>query len=114
MLVRSAALAAKSRSMALTLLMGAATAVGCARIHGDSCSVDDDCDKGRVCREAACRRPCLAGRWVGDRVEVLSGKSAKPAEVTACEQRRYWVRYESGVEEQVDDTRLLTRARTSK
>ncbi|HQP36602.1 MAG TPA: hypothetical protein PLI95_15540 [Polyangiaceae bacterium] len=112
--MRSAAHAVKFGSTALTLLMGAAIAVGCARIHGDSCSIDEDCDKGRVCREAACRRPCLAGRWVGERVEVLSGKSVKPAEVTACEQRRYWVRYESGVEEQVDDTRLLNRARVSK
>jgi hypothetical protein len=80
--------------------------VGCARIHGDSCSVDVDCDQGKVCREAMCRKPCMVSHWVGERVEVTAGKLVKQAEISACEQRRYWVRYESGVEEQVDDSRL--------
>lgn len=79
----------------------------CGRMRGGSCSVDVDCEEGQVCREAMCRKPCFSGRWVGERVEVQAGKTVKQGDVTACDQRRFRVRYESGVEEQVEDTRLV-------
>ncbi|MBI5535023.1 MAG: hypothetical protein HY898_20005 [Deltaproteobacteria bacterium] len=99
-------------AVAIAMCLASAVAIsGCLRIRGTSCSVDVDCDQGRVCREAMCRKPCMASHWVGERVEVTAGKLVKQAEISACEQRRYWVRYESGVEEQVDETRFPRRAR---
>jgi len=79
-------------------------------MRGESCSVDVDCEEGKVCRDAMCRKPCFSGRWVGERVEVQAGKTVKQADVTGCDQRRFRVRYESGVEEQVEDTRLIRKA----
>jgi hypothetical protein len=82
----------------------------CARVHGDACSVDVDCSGGKVCREGMCRKPCLSPRWVGERVEVVTGNVSRQAQIAACEQRQYWVRYESGVEEQVTESRLRSRS----
>lgn len=92
-------------------VLACAQSLGCARIAADSCSIDADCAQPRVCREAVCRQPCMGSHWVGERVEVAAAKAPRTGEITSCEQRRFWVRYESGVEEQVDDTRLPKRSR---
>lgn len=100
------------KTVALLALVIAGT--GCGKMRGESCSIDVDCDDGKVCREAMCRKPCFSGRWVGERVEVQSGKTTRQADVTACDQRRFRVRYESGVEEQVEDTRLVRKTAPQK
>jgi hypothetical protein len=89
----------------------ACAVAGCTRMQSDSCSIDTDCAQGAVCREAVCRVPCMTSHWVGERVEVTGGKLSRQAEIASCDQRRFWVRYESGVEEQVDETRLVKRER---
>ena len=107
-------LAWRARGAVVCMVMGLTASAqalgGCARGQSESCSVDADCGAGRVCRDAACRSPCMSSHWVGEPVEVSSGKAMKQAEIAPCEQRQYWVRYASGVEEQVYETRLLKRA----
>jgi hypothetical protein len=80
----------------------------CWQALGDAvraCSGDENCSEGRVCREARCTVPCHEGHWVGERVAVRTAAQRREGVITACEQG-YWVRYESGIEEQVDEERL--------
>ncbi len=90
-----------------------------------ACSSDAECVTGTVCRLARCKKACPSNRWVGEPVTVRTNKGRRKAVVSGC--RRVspsspaasvsskttkvaspvllWVRYESGIEEQVEARR---------
>ncbi len=98
-----------------------------------ACATDAECSAGAVCRVARCRKACDANLWVGQPVQVSSLQGKRAATISACDAavtapaasssgvvaaaassvapaprlpRRLWVRYESGMEEQVDVKRV--------
>lgn len=71
-----------------------------------SCSSDKDCPNSSVCRDAKCQSSCVHGHWVGESVEVESGGKNRAGQISNCEGLRFYVRYDNGIEEQVDVTRL--------
>ena len=81
---------------------------GCWGIPGaqqESCSVDPDCAAGQVCREATCRKACPGGAWVGQQVQVEAYKEQRDAVIASCD-KQIWVKYPSGIEEQISPSRL--------
>ncbi len=84
--------------------------IGCWGIPGaekTSCSLDPDCGAGQVCREARCRKACPGGAWVGEQVQIEANKQQRDAVVASCD-KLLWVRYASGIEEQISPSRLRT------
>lgn len=96
-----------------------------------ACSTDAECLQGSVCRIARCRKACSANHWVGQGVHVSGEKSKRSAVVSGCDgvmfspaasaslstsptagvasasaPTRLWVRYETGIEEQVPLARI--------
>lgn len=124
--------ARRHRWSALLVAAGATLAAwGCATSQEGTetaCSGDAECGSGTVCRIARCRKACVAGRWVGEPVSVKTGQGKRSAVVSGCEGlpktspeasadggegdespsvvARLWVRYESGIEEQVEASRV--------
>jgi hypothetical protein len=98
-----------------------------------ACATDAECGTGTVCRVARCRKACEANHWVGQPVQVSGLQGKRAATISACDAvvaapaasssstlvaavssgpppprspRRLWVRYESGMEEQVEVKRV--------
>jgi len=111
-------------------IVAGAVAWGCNTSHErqePACSGDAECDPGTVCRIARCRKACAASHWVGEDVKVKTEQGERTAVVSGCDgvpfpapnasasadtpktparPPRLWVRYESGIEEQVGVSRV--------
>lgn len=75
------------------------------REQAAACAGDADCSAGLVCRVARCRKTCPENHWVGEAVSVKASKEKRAATISGCDEH-IWVRYESGIEEQVDAKRV--------
>jgi len=96
------------RKSAWVAILAAVWGAGCWGIPGapqSSCATDPECASGFVCREAQCRKACAGGTWVGQQVQVDAYKEERPAVVASCD-KGLWVKYESGIEEQVSASRI--------
>lgn len=89
-------------AMAAVMLTSCSVVTGA---RGRSCSNDADCEENQLCREAQCRTVCLDGHYVGEPVKVKAGDESRSGHVAGCD-ARLWVRYESGIEEKVEPSRL--------
>jgi len=98
-----------------------------------ACATDAECGAATVCRVARCRKACEANLWVGQPVQVSGLQGKRAATISACDAvvaapaassssavaaavssgppppkspHRLWVRYDSGMEEQVEVKRV--------
>jgi len=114
----------------VTAFAAVAALWGCTTSHEGrepACSGDAECDPGTVCRVARCRKACASNHWVGEDVKVKTEQGDRTALVSGCDgvasptpnasassdapkppgrPPRLWVRYESGIEEQVVVSRV--------
>ena len=88
--------------LAVTLLMGCRGGPGSEAL---SCSTDQDCVQGRACRDGRCARTCPGRTWIGQEVVVEGTTGPRPGIVVACD-KKIWIRYASGIEEQIGPERL--------
>ena len=113
------------------LLFFALFVLGCGRPDQPiqkPCATDAECSPGTACRIARCRKICSTTLWVGQTVQVRGLQGPRTDTISDCEPapapaasssstaaastptpgpRKLWVRYDSGLEEQVELKRVV-------